>query len=81
MRKALAGFNANTVIIMLVSALLCYMQKRVLDAVWDVPALVLKVNDLQLKLDREERERKEADDKKDQQIRMLWEANRKHQQP
>lgn len=44
MKQLARGFNANTIIIMIVSALLCYMQKKVLDAVDTVPVLIEQMN-------------------------------------
>lgn len=88
MRKMLSGFNANTVVIMIVSGLLCYMQKKVLDAVWEIPQLVYKVDQMQLELKREEQERKDADernrkevDENKQRIRWVEDAVAKPNKP
>lgn len=88
MRKIIAGFNANTVIIMLVSGLLCYMQSKVLDAVWRLPAMEQQLNSFQRdinlmreELKREEEERKAADQLNRQRIKWVEDYIAKPKQP
>lgn len=86
MRKMLSGFNANTVILMLVSGVLCYMQKQVLEATWQIPALVQQVhgfkdeiNLMREELKREEQERKDAD--RENRQRLMFLEDRAAKQP
>lgn len=78
MRKIIAGFNANTVVIMAVSGLLCWMQTRVLNAVYVLPAIEQQLmifkdemGQLREQLKREEQERKDADRENKERIRMM----------
>lgn len=78
MRRMLSGFNANSILLMIASAVLIYMNSKVLDATYRLPVIEQQINSFQVELNimreelkREERDRKEADQENRSRLKMI----------